>query len=93
MAHNEPPEYERYWQLARWFFKSPENVERVIRLYGTIEDFEEQHNIWLVIMQREKNRKWLRATIWDFFKVFGAIGAGIVAIGGAAAILRSLLGW
>ena len=91
MAHSDPPEYEQYWQLAKWFFKSPATVERMIRSYGTIEDFEEFHLKLVALVEREERKRWFRTTILDFLKVFAAVGAGLLAVSGGLAVLQSWL--
>lgn len=93
MANNEVPKYEQYWQLAQWFFKSPEDAEAFIRAHGTLKDFERHHLKVLALVEREERRQWLRKASWEFFKVFVAIGAGLVTLGAAFTALRGLTAW
>jgi hypothetical protein len=93
LAHNDQPDYEKYYQLAKWFFGPPEQVEKYIRQYGTLQDFVEFHERLIPLVERDERRQWLRKTVWDFFKVFAAIGAGILAMSGGVAAMRSLFLW
>lgn len=93
MSLNDGPKYEQYWKLAQWFFKSPEDAERFIREHGTLEDLERHHRKVVALVEREERRQWLRKAIWEFFKVFVAIGAGLVTIGAAWTALNGLGAW